>query len=156
MNSKNKAFDKADIALTSWMAVKGILLLRISIGIIFFWFGFLKFFQGMSPAETLAVKTIDNITFHLLNEKLIITVLAVWETLIGIGLIFNIYLRVTLLLLLLQVLGTFTPVFLFPSEVFAVFPYALTLEGQYIVKNIVIISAAIVIGATVRGGKLSN
>ena len=156
MNSKNKAFDKADIALTSWMAVKGILLLRISIGIIFFWFGFLKFFQGMSPAETLAVKTIDNITFHLLNEKLIITVLAVWETLIGIGLIFNIYLRVTLLLLLLQVLGTFTPVFLLPSEVFAVFPYALTLEGQYIVKNIVIISAAIVIGATVRGGKLSN
>ena len=156
MNSKNKAFDKADIALTSWMAVKGIFLLRISIGIIFFWFGFLKFFQGMSPAETLAVKTIDNITFHLLNEKLIITVLAVWETLIGIGLIFNIYLRVTLLLLLLQVLGTFTPVFLFPSEVFAVFPYALTLEGQYIVKNIVIISAAIVIGATVRGGKLSN
>ena len=156
MNSTGKIIDKVDAAITSWMAFKGIFLLRMSIGIIFFWFGFLKFFQGMSPAETLAVKTIDTLTLHLLNEKFIITGLAVWETLIGIGLIFNIYLRITLLLLFLQMLGTFTPVLLFPSDIFAVFPYALTLEGQYIVKNIVIISAGIVIGATVRGGKITN
>jgi hypothetical protein len=51
-------------------------------------------------------------------------------------------------------LGTFTPVILFPGEVFARFPFVLTLEGQYIVKNLVIISAGIVIGATVRGGQV--
>ena len=45
-----------------------------------------------------------------------------------------------------------TPVFFFPHEVFAAFPYAPTLEGQYIIKNLVLVSAAIVIGATVRGG----
>jgi len=51
-------------------------------------------------------------------------------------------------------IGTFTPVFLFPEEVFSTFPFALTLKGQYIIKNLVIMSAGIVIGATVRGGKL--
>ena len=51
--------------------------------------------------------------------------------------------------------GTFTPLFLFPDECFTHVPYAPTLEGQYIIKNIVLISAGIVIGATVRGGRLS-
>jgi hypothetical protein len=91
----------------------------------------------------------------MLNERLIITGLAAWETIIGIGLIFKIYLRTTLLLLFLQMLGTFTPLFLFPSDVFTHFPFALTIEGQYIFKNIVIISGGLVIGATVRGGRLA-
>jgi hypothetical protein len=51
-------------------------------------------------------------------------------------------------------LGTITPIFLFPQEVFARIPYAPTLEGQYIIKNIILISAGIVIGATVRGGRM--
>lgn len=62
--------------------------------------------------------------------------------------------RATLLLLWLQMLGTITPIFFFPQEVFTHIPYAATLEGQYIIKNIVLISAGIVIGATVRGGRL--
>lgn len=147
-------YEAFDLAVTTWMAKNGIVLLRLSIGIIFLWFGVLKFFEGLSPAEELAIKTIDKITLHLLSEKLIIYGLATWEVLIGIGLILNIFLRVTLLLLFLQMAGTFTPLFLFPEEVFHVFPVALTLEGQYIVKNIILISAGIVIGATVRGGKI--
>ena len=71
-----------------------------------------------------------------------------------IGLLFGLYLRATLFLLWLQMLGTITPLFFFPHEVFAVFPFAPTLEGQYIVKNIVLISAGLVIGATVRGGRV--
>jgi uncharacterized membrane protein YkgB len=150
---KNKSLNRIDLAITGWMSANGILLLRLSIGIIFLWFGLLKFFKGMSPAETLAIKTIDKLTLHMLNEKLIITGLAAWETIIGIGLIFKIYLRATLLLLFLQMLGTFTPLLLFPSDVFTHFPFALTIEGQYIFKNIVIISGALVIGATVREGR---
>jgi len=53
-------------------------------------------------------------------------------------------------------IGTFTPLFLFPSEVFHIFPVSFTLEGQYIVKNIVIVSAGIVLGATVRGVKIET
>jgi hypothetical protein len=63
--------------------------------------------------------------------------------------------RETLLLLFLQMLGTFTPFFLFANELFHIFPYSLTLEGQYIIKNIVIVSAGIALGATVRGANLS-
>lgn len=154
MNSTNQKFEQAEITVTAWMAKNGIMLLRISIGIVFFWYGFIKFFEGLSPAEDIAIRTIDTLTFHLLPEKVIIYGLAAWEVLIGIGLIFNIFMRATLLLLFLQMLGTFTPLFLFPSEIFYVFPVSLTLEGQYIVKNITIISGAIVLGATVRGGRL--
>ncbi len=155
MNVKEKKFDKAEEAIIQWMARNGIRLLRISIGIVFLWFGGLKFFEGLSPAEDIAIKTIDTLTFHLLPAKVIIYLLATWETLIGLGMLFNKYTRVTLLLLFLQMIGTFTPLFLFPSETFNVFPISLTLEGQYIIKNIVIISAGIVLGATVRGGKLT-
>jgi len=156
MSSRNNTFNKIDIAITAWMVKNGLPLLRISIGIIFFWFGILKFFEGLCPAEDLAIRTISKLTFHVISEKTIIYGLAVWEVLIGIGLLFNIFIRETLLLLYLQMIGTFTPLFLFPSEVFHIFPVSFTLEGQYIVKNIVIVSAGIVLGATVRGVKIET
>jgi uncharacterized membrane protein YphA (DoxX/SURF4 family) len=155
MNLRGKRFDKVDRKTAFWMAENGLTLLRISIGIVFFWFGILKFFSGLSPAEGMAVQTIQVLSFNLISETVILYGLGLWEVLIGIGLLFKLFLRETLLLLFLQMIGTFTPLFLFPSEVFHVFPYSLTIEGQYIVKNIVIVSAGIVLGATVRGGRLS-
>lgn len=132
------------------MARYGIVLLRISIGIVFFWFGVLKFFPGLSPAEGLATRTIAILTFGLIPSTIAINILAGWECLIGIGLFFNLFMRATLLLLWLQMLGTVTPLFLFPTEAFIRIPYAPTLEGQYIIKNLIIIAAGITIGATVR------
>jgi len=152
MRIKGNRFHNADVAITNWMASKGIILLRISLGVIFFWFGMLKFFAGLSPAEALAIQTIDILTFGLIGPETVRFGLAFWEVLIGIGLIFNVLLRETLLLMFLQMLGTMTPIILLPDKVFNIFPYALTLEGQYIFKNLVVISAGIVIGATVRGG----
>lgn len=139
-----------DLRLTRWMQRRGIMILRISIGIIFLWFGVLKFFPGLSPAEDLAVSTIRVVTFGMAGDQVILYSLAALETLIGAGLIANMFMRATLLLLFIQMAGTFFPVILFPRDVFVVFPYALTLEGQYIIKNLVIISAGIVIGSTVR------
>lgn len=126
-------------------------MLRISIGVVFFWFGILKFFPGASPAQDLAIRTISLLTFGILPASVIINMLALWEVVIGIGFITGKYLKATLLLLFAQMLGTFTPVFLFPNEVFTAIPYAPTLEGQYIIKNIVIVSAGFVIGAKVFG-----
>ncbi|MFP4489098.1 MAG: DoxX family membrane protein [Bacteroidales bacterium] len=148
---KSERFDKLDRSVTAWMAGRGLTLLRWSIGLIFLWFGLLKYFEGLSPAQDLAIKTISIVTFGLIPDALIIYGLATLEVLIGLGLIFNIFMRITLLLLFFQMAGTFLPVFLLPGEVFNVFPYSLSLEGQYIVKNIVIISAGILLGATVRG-----
>lgn len=125
-------------------------MLRLSVGIVFFWFGILKFIPGLSPAQDLAIRTIDLLSFGLVPGNISIHVLAAWEVIIGIGLLSGVYMRTTLLLLFLQMLGTMTPIFLFPAEVFTEIPYAPTLEGQYIIKNLVIISAGIVLGATVR------
>lgn len=156
MNFKGLKYNNVDIVVTEWMARNGILLLRIAIGIIFIWFGALKFFKDMSPAEILAVKTIGKLTMQIINDDIIRYGLAVFEVLLGVGLMFRLFLRTTLMLLFFHMLGTFTPLILFPEEIFTVFPFSLTLEGQYIIKNIVIIAEGIVIGATVRGGGLKS
>lgn len=152
MNEVQQNFNRIDKAITTWMARYGLLLLRVSLGVVFLWFGFLKFFPGLSPAHELATRTIETLTFGLVGPEVSIYILAVWECLIGLGLLIGRYMRVTLLLLFVQMMGTMTPIFLFPHEVFMRIPYAPTLEGQYIIKNLVLISAALVLGATVRGG----
>jgi uncharacterized membrane protein YphA (DoxX/SURF4 family) len=136
------------------MARFGVPLLRISLGVVFLWFGALKFFPGLSPASDLAARTIAALSFGIVQPNVSVPLLAGWECVIGLGLLSGIFMRATLLLLAVQMVGTLTPLLLFPGEVFTRIPYAPTLEGQYIIKNAVLISAAIVIGATVRGGGL--
>ncbi|CAA0204486.1 Probable transmembrane hypothetical protein, DoxX family [Tenacibaculum maritimum] len=148
--ASNTWFSKVDTSITEWMCRNGYLLIRISIGIVFLWFGFLKFFPGLSPAQELATKTIRTLSFNLIPDLFIINGLAFIEMLIGIGLISGKFMRETLLLLFLQMTGTFTPIFLFPNEIFTHFPYALTLEGQYIIKNFVLVSAGIVLGGNLN------
>jgi uncharacterized membrane protein YkgB len=147
-------FEKIDAQLTRWMARYGVVLLRLSLGVVYVWFGALKFIPGASPAEDLALRTIEKLTLGLVHSANALPILAAWEVLIGIGLIIGVGMRITLLLLALQMIGTVAPLFFFPMETFTVFPIAPTLEGQYILKNLVIASAALVIGATVRGGRL--
>ena len=147
-------FEGIDAGLTAWMARNGVSLLRISLGIVFLWFGVLKFIPGLSPAQTLAGDTIEVLSSGIIGPGTSMLLLAIWETFIGLGLITGMFLRGTLLLLWLQMLGTLTPLFIFPDLTFSTMPIAPTLEGQYIIKNLVLISAGIVIGATVRGGRL--
>lgn len=147
-------FDRLDLRLTSWMARYSIPLLRIGLGVVFLWFGMLKFFPGLSPAQELATRTISVLTLGVVQPSVSLALLAFWECLIGLGLITGRWTRATLLLLWAQMLGTVTPLLLFPTEVFAWFPLAPTLEGQYIIKNIVLVCAGLVIGATARGGRL--
>lgn len=154
MINANSRFGKIDFQITTWMARHGVLFLRLSVGFLFLWYGILKFFPNVSSAENIASSTIEELSFGLVNGRTAMLILAIWETLIGLGLVFGIFLRETLLLLFLQMIGTFTPLILFPSATFTIFPFVPTLEGQYIIKNLVLISAGIAIGATVRGGKL--
>jgi uncharacterized membrane protein YphA (DoxX/SURF4 family) len=148
----NARLDALDARVTLWMARHGLTLLRWSVGAVFLWFGFLKFFPGLSPADELAGRTISRLTGGLVDPAVSLPALAAWECLIGIGLLSGKFMRATLLLLAAQMAGTLLPLVLFPEETFTQWPYAPTLEGQYILKNAVIISAAIVLGATVRGG----
>src|SRR5258708_3522344 len=153
MNPLKRLFDEVDPMIAGWMARHGIFLLRLSLGLIFFWFGILKFFKGMSPAQELATRTISTLTLGKVPPAVSLPFLAAWECLIGLGLLAGKVQRLTLFLLFVQMTGTLMPLFFFPHEVFLRIPYAPTLEGQYIIKNLVLISAAIVIGGTVRGGR---
>ena len=144
----NKYLKKIDESITNWMARAGLKFLRIGLGIVFFWFGILKFIPGVSPAEELVRNTI-----YFLDTNTFVPILAAWETLIGIGLITGKFMRLTLLLLFLQMPGTALPLIILPDIVWNIFPYGLTLEGQYIIKNLVLIGAGLVLGGTVRGGR---
>ena len=143
-------FDSIDRTITYWMAETGMTVLRIGLGIVFLWFGVLKFFPGLSPAESLVRNTI-----YCIDPDLFVPVLATWEALIGGGLICGKFLRITLLLLFLQMPGTALPLVVLPDIVWTTFPHGLTLEGQYIVKNLVLIGAGLVLGGTVRGGRIA-
>lgn len=148
--NKDKLLKKEE-QITNWMALKGIVLLRISIGIIFFWFGFQKFFPGVSIAEDIATRTIDVLSFGIVQAPFSMPILATWETIIGLGFIFGKYLRFIIPLLFAQMAGAVFPLFVFPEETFYLVPFVPTLEGQYILKNIVFITAAMVVLAYDRG-----
>ena len=116
-------------------------LLAISIGLVYLWFGALKFFPDLSPAEGLAKSTIHVLTFGLIPDGVSIILLALWETWIGVFLIFNVARKMATLLALVHIIFTFTPLLFFPDQVFSGgMPY-LTLLGQYIIKNLIIIAA---------------
>ena len=127
------------------MFIYGIIFLRFSIGLIFVWFGFLKPF-GISPAQELVTNTVywfdDKVSF--------VKFLGWWEVAIGITMCIKPLIRISIFLLFLQMPGTFLPLVLLPEICFTNFPFGLTLEGQYIIKNLIIISAGLVIGGTVN------
>lgn len=137
--------DQMDLAIATWMYRYARLLLRYSLAAIFIWFGLLKPL-GMSPAAGLIAKTV-----YWLPSEIFIPILGWWEVIIGICLLFRPLIRLAILLLFLQMGGTVMPLFILPKVCFSSIPFGLTLEGQYIIKNLIIISAAMVIGGTVRG-----
>ncbi|MDG5758138.1 hypothetical protein QA600_02155 [Natronococcus sp. A-GB1] len=139
-----RQFDRLDATIAAYMDRWGIPVLRAAIGVVFIWFGALKVL-GVSPAGELVAATV-----YLVPPELFIPVLGVWEVLIGISLLYRPLIRLGILLLFFQLPGTFLPLLLVPEAVYVTFPYALTVEGQYIIKNLVIIGAALVIGGTVR------
>jgi uncharacterized membrane protein YkgB len=124
---------------------KTIKLMRISLGIIFLWYGILKFFPSLSPAEELAIKTIDIMFFGLINETISIKLLALLEVGIGLGFLSGYYTKIVTIIFLGHMVCTFTPLFILPELSFTHAPYAFTLVGQYIVKNIVFILVGIII-----------
>ena len=140
--------------ITAWMARNGVSITRIALGLVFLWFGVLKFLPGMSEAEDVARRTLTTLTLGKVPPEICLYLLAAWESAIGLGLLWGRFLKITLILLFLQLSGTFLPLVFFPSETWKHIPYAPTLEGQYIIKNLVLVSAGIIIASTVRGGKI--
>jgi uncharacterized membrane protein YkgB len=137
-------FDELDRNIASMMSQWSIPILRGSVAVVFIWFGALKIFD-ISPAADLVAATV-----YIVPPDLFVPVLGAWEVLIGVCLLYRPLIRLGIFLLFLQLPGTFLPIVLVPEVVFTTAPYALTVEGQYIIKNLVIIGAALAIGSTVR------
>lgn len=139
--------DRLDQTLVSFMNANGVHLLRWALALVFIWFGGLKLI-GVSPATDLVIQTVFWLPPHLA-----VLVIGVWEVAIGVGLLFTspLILRVTLLLLWLQMVGTFQVLVLLPEAAFqGGNPLLPTMEGQYVIKNLVLIAGSLVIGSTVR------
>ena len=139
-----RRFDELDRKIAGAMDRWKTPLLRVSIAVVFIWFGALKIF-GISPAADLVSATV-----YVVSPEMFVPILGVWEVLIGVCLLYRPLTRVGIFLLFLQLPGTFLPIVLLPEVVFTSVPYGLTVEGQYIVKNLVIIGAALAVGSTVR------
>jgi uncharacterized membrane protein YkgB len=142
-----RAWHKVDKIITDWMKENGPTFLRYSLALIFVWFGALKI-VGYSPATELVANTV-----YWFNPTWFVPVLGIWEVLIGLLFFQKNTVRVAILWLAPQMIGTFLPLVLLPDVVFNASPFHLTLEGQYIVKNLLIISAAMVLGSHVRDRK---
>ncbi|MCM4158120.1 doxx family protein [Gramella sp. AN32] len=134
-----------------WNEKNSLSFLRVSLGLIFIWFGVLKFFPGLSSAEAIAGKTVLKLTFGYIVPSVSMPLLALLECMIGMGLLLKKFVPLILIFLYIQLLGTMSPLILFPELTFSDSIFVPTLLGQYIIKNIVLLSAAIVIGATSKG-----
>lgn len=138
-------FESIDEKLTGWMRRYGVAFLRYSLAVVFIWFGALKI-AGHSPAIELVSRTV-----YFVDSRWFVPFLGWWEVVIGACFLYRPLIRVAILLLAPQMIGTFLPLVLLPDIVFQQGNVLLlTMSGQYIVKNLLIIGAAIVIGAGAR------
>ena len=119
-------------------------LIRLPLFIIFFWFGLLKVIE-LSPARQLIIDTV--FWMPILSAETWVIIIGYWEMFIAIFLLTKRTTFLAMILLFLQMSGTFMPLILLPDITFqSSNPLLPTLEGQYIIKNIIIITAALVIG----------
>lgn len=133
----------------SWLARHSVALLRISLGLVFLGFGLLKFVPGVSPAEALAERTMDTLTFGLISGQFATFLVAALETAVGLCLVTGRALRLGLAMLGLATVGILSPLALFPERLFPGPTYAPTLEAQYVLKDIVLVAAGLVVAARV-------
>ncbi len=145
-----RRLDRVDRWVSMRMARWGVFALRITLGIVFVWFGLLKPL-GLSPAEPLVLATVS--WLPLFDARTWLAVIGWWEVAIGVTFVIPGLLRVAIALLLLQMVGAFMPLVVLTDVTFQSgrVPFAPTMEGQYIVKNLVLIAAALAVGGTVRG-----
>jgi uncharacterized membrane protein YphA (DoxX/SURF4 family) len=143
--------DNAQQMAARWLSTHSIDALRISLGIVFLGFGVLKFFPGVSPAAELATRTVTVLTLGVLPGWAALLLTAVMECAVGLSLLTGRFLRTGLAVLGVALLGILSPLVLFTPDLF---PGAPTLEAQYVLKDIVLVAAGMVVAAKALGARL--
>ena len=141
-------WERLDQGMIRFMSGYGSRILRVCLGIVFVWFGLLKVI-GRSPVAELVARTV-----YWVPSKLFVPFLGGWEIAVGIGLLLAVALRLTLFLFWLQMAGTFLVLVVKPAIAFqGGNPLLLTTEGEFVIKNLVLIAAGLVVGGTVQRGR---
>lgn len=149
-------FDRLDTTMNRWLVAHSIAILRVSLGLVFLVFGAMKFFPGLSPIEELATQTTSALTFGLVPPGVGLVMIAALECAIGLCFVTGRFLRVGVWLMGAQMLGAMSPLVLFPGELFsgAAGGLAPTLAAQYIIKDIILVAAAMVLASTWSGARI--
>ena len=146
-----RALQMVDNAIHRFLLAHSIAMLRIIVGLIFLAFGLLKYFPDVSPVEGLTIKTTDALTFDLVPGHVAIVIIASLECIIGLLLIAGRWLRIAIYLLAGQLIGVLAPLVLFTGRLFDGPHNAPTLEGQYVIKDLILVAAGFVIASTLPG-----
>jgi len=146
-------FSKIDSNIARYMKIWGERAIRFSFAVIFVWFGILKPF-GLSAAIPIVKATVAWLPFG--DPNIWVVIIGWWEVAIGITFLFKPTTRIAIALLFLQMIGTFMPLIFLPNVVLqnGGTLYLPTMEGQYIIKNLMIISAAMVVGGSISKRKV--
>jgi uncharacterized membrane protein YkgB len=152
--------EAGEAAIHRWLMRYSIIALRISMGAVYFVFGILKYFPGVSPAQDLALATTHLLSFGLvpavIPSGVAMALIATLECAIGLLLLAGRWLRPAICLLGAQLTGILSPAVLLAGRLFAGPHHMPTLEGQYVLKDVILVAAAMVIATTVRGGALTD
>ncbi|MFE5337038.1 DoxX family membrane protein [Isoptericola sp. NPDC056573] len=143
--------DVAVTALARFLTRWSVPALRVALGLVFLGFGVLKFFPGASPAEQIAGRTVETLTLGLVPAATAVVLVAVMETFIGLTLVSGRLLRVGLVVLAVAMVGILSPVALFGDELFG---HGMTLLGQYVLKDVVLVAGAAVVASCALGARL--
>jgi putative oxidoreductase len=128
--------------------------LRVALGAVFVAFGVLKFFPGASPLEPLVEATWGVLTFGIVGGQLALVLTAIIETVAGLALISGVFARFGLVMLAIAFVGILSPLVFFPGELFTA--GGPTLLGQYVLKNVVLIAAALVVASKALHGPVRS
>ena len=142
--------------ITRFLTRHSVTLLRLALGFVFLSFGVLKFFPGLSPAEELAERTVESLTFGFVPERVALLMVATIEVAIGVILLTGRGMRIGIALLSVALVGILSPLVLLPDELFRGSIFAPTLEGQYVIKDVVLAAAAAVVAAQTLGARMTT
>ena len=138
-------YEQLDRAVLTALRRWSIPVLRVSLGIVFVWFGALKVLN-ITPVTELVAETV-----YWVDPDWFVPLLGWVEILVGVALIIRRGLRLVLPLFLAQMAGTFLVLIIQPDVSFQDGNlFKLTVEGEFVVKNLVLLTAGLVVGAGLR------
>lgn len=143
----DKKIAEFDFTIISTLKKMSMPLAHFAIFVVFFWFGILKVF-GDSPANPLVQGLLEK-TLPFITFQQFIVLFGIYEMIIGITFLIPKLSRLAIALLIPHMITTMLPLILLPSVTWQAF-FVPTLEGQYIIKNVVIIALAIALGANLE------